>query len=143
MKMRIKPVVLLFTVMVLISIASNVSSASITFDPIGGARRVTACILQMAGTLAPVVSFALFIMGGYTYLTAANDNKQRILGKKFMVMAVIGIVCVRALIFIAAQPPFKIPLSLCVMTSSGVPPVSGTSSGTSALTSPPHQSTIS
>ena len=143
MKMRIKPIVLLFTAMVLISIVSTVCSASITADPIGGARRITACILQMAGTLAPVVSFAMFIMGGYTYLTAADDNKQRILGKKFMIMAIVGIICVRALIFIAAQPPFNIPLSLCVMTSSGVPPVSGASSGASSLTSPPQQSTIS
>lgn len=91
----------------------------IVSDPIASARRIVACILLLTEDAAPYIGLLFIIMGAFTYISAAEDSKQRILGKKFIVMGILGMVLVSSLVLIAASPPFDIPTSLCDITISG------------------------
>ena len=83
-------------------------------DPLFNAKRITACLLKLMQDISPYMMFALLLIGGVTYITAAEDSKQRILGKKFLSFAIIGVICVYSLLLIAAQPPFSIAPNMCV-----------------------------
>jgi hypothetical protein len=82
-------------------------------DPIAKAKKTVACILKLTNDISPFMGLSLILIGGLTYITAADDNQQRILGKKYAIMGIVGMVGVVALVSIAAQDPFNVPISLC------------------------------
>jgi len=86
-----------------------------TADPLANAKRVVACLLMLAKDISPYILLSFLLIGGIIYILAADDRKQRLLGKKYMVMGVIGFILIWALILIAAQPPFYIPLRICTI----------------------------
>ncbi|MBD3388177.1 MAG: hypothetical protein GF416_03780 [Candidatus Altiarchaeales archaeon] len=93
-------------------------------NPLQNAIKITSCLLNLVNDIMPYVMLALFLIGGITYLTAADNAKQRILGKKYFTFGLVGFICVKALILIAAQPPFDIQLSYCELLGDS-PPSSG------------------
>jgi hypothetical protein len=83
-------------------------------DPLVDGKKITACILKLTDDVVPFVAFAFILLGAIVYISAAEDTKQRILGRKYAEMGIVGIVCVKALVGIAALPFFGITPGLCV-----------------------------
>jgi hypothetical protein len=83
------------------------------YEPVACAKHIVACLLRLADQIAPVITLAFFIIGGITYITSGESKKQHLMGKRYIIMGVVGIACIEAIVFIAAQAPFDIPLSLC------------------------------
>jgi hypothetical protein len=88
-------------------------SSLVQADPIEQAKGIVACFLREAQNIAPYATLMFMLVGGVTYITAAEDNKQRLVGKKFMMMGVIGIIGVVALVALAELPPFEITVDMC------------------------------
>jgi glucan phosphoethanolaminetransferase (alkaline phosphatase superfamily) len=105
----------------IIILALTTTQALSLDDPVANAKRITACILKLVEAIAPYMMLALIIIGGITYLTAVEDTKQRIMGKKYLTFGIIGMICVQILILIAAMNPFGITTGLCVLPPGGVP----------------------
>ena len=102
---------------------------ALTGDSIADAKRITACILKLVYDFSPWVTFAFLLLGGLTYLTSAESKKQKIMGKRLLVMGIAGIACVLILVDLAALPMFAggIRIGDCTVTAaSQPPPVPGT-----------------
>jgi hypothetical protein len=86
---------------------------ALTGEPLTDMYSFTACLMKLVDSIVPVVTLLFLLAGGITYISAAEDRKQRQMGKKYMMMGIIGIVCVKILEGIAAMPPFNLTMGLC------------------------------
>jgi|GEM_PF-6639077 len=92
------------------------------FGTIDRAKRVVACILKVVEDVYPYIVLAMFVMGGMQYIAAGDDNQARLQGKQFLIIAVVGGICVVALIAFAES--LEIETSLCRGYSVPVEPTS-------------------
>jgi len=100
------------TVLFVILLAGG-SVCAFSDDPVQDAKRITACFLVILDSVVVYPALAWFIIGGLTYITAAEDRKQTSKGKRYMIEAIAGVACAKALIAIAALTPFGIKLTMC------------------------------
>ncbi len=104
------------TMLVVLSLAAAAVSA-LTDNPLVNAHRITACILKLADDIAPYIALAFILMGGITYISGADNTKQMLMGKKYATFGVVGLICVKVLVALAAMPPFEITPDDCVNIS--------------------------
>jgi hypothetical protein len=100
------------TLLLLLSAAAS----ALTGDPIKDGKKITACILRLIDLIAPPICLAFMLIGGITFISATDDQKQRIMGKKYCMMGLAGIICIKALVGIAAMAPFDVTVAMCVHT---------------------------
>jgi hypothetical protein len=89
------------------------AQATATMDPVRQAYKITACLMTLVNDVAPLIAMAMIIIGGITHLTSAESKKQRIQGRRFIIMGLGGYVFVRIIIAIAAMPPFSVTMAMC------------------------------
>ncbi len=142
MKFSKKTTIVSFFLLIFLSALVYATTSAIVSDPVESARRITACILKITKDASPYIAFALLLIGGVTYISAVEDSKQRILGKKFGIMGIVGLLMVQALVLIAASPPFNIPTALCVISGGGGTPPGPPGGGGITLIAPPNGGTI-
>jgi hypothetical protein len=118
-----------------------VTTSTTLLDPIIKAKNITACLLKLADDIGPYIGFAFALMGGLTYVSSFDSNQQRMMGKKFVIFGVIGIILIKVLVAIAAGAPFNITVGMCLTTPAGGPPV-GPAAPSAHLTSPPTPTTL-
>ncbi len=116
-----------FHILVVFLLLSTFVLALDMSDPVASAKGVTSRILCLVSKLAPYITLSMIIMGGITYISAGDDEKQRILGKKFIIMGIVGQLCVIALVAMAGSEPFGINLGSCegIFSGAGAAPSSG------------------
>ncbi|MFH1055547.1 MAG: hypothetical protein V1744_05590 [Candidatus Altiarchaeota archaeon] len=106
--MRYKTTILLLTLLLIATTAE-----ALTGDPIKDGKRITACILKLVNDTAPYMTLLMLIIGGITYLASEEDTQQRLVGKNFMMIGVVGLILVTGLVAVAAMDPFNITLGTC------------------------------
>lgn len=77
-------------------------------DPVVKAAHVATCLMNLVAEAAPPVALAFVVIGGLTYVSAADDNQQRLMGKTYIIMGATGLILVKVVISLAAMPPFNL-----------------------------------
>ncbi|MFH0862678.1 MAG: C1 family peptidase [Candidatus Altiarchaeota archaeon] len=111
--------------------------SALTGNPVTDSRHVVACLMKLVDQVAPLITFAFFIVGGITYITAVEDRKQRLLAKKYLMMGLTGIICVKIVVAVAGMTPFNLFIGDC---PNGPAPPSTTLPFTPTTISPPTTS---
>ncbi|MFH1403375.1 MAG: hypothetical protein ABIH11_03815 [Candidatus Altiarchaeota archaeon] len=72
------------------------------------------CLLGLLQSIYPYIMLAFIMYGSAMYVSSGSDQQQRIMGKKYVVFAIVGAICILALLSIAQGPPFGVTPKKCI-----------------------------
>jgi len=82
-------------------------------SPMAKAKKVTACLMNIVDQVVNFVGLAALLIAGITYITAAGDNQQQHMAKRYVQMAITGILFVKIVVAIITKAPFNLTADCC------------------------------
>jgi len=107
MARRIKGLlVLLILTLLSISVFSSDPTEEGDYGTVGTAIRSIACLLKIVEDVYLLVTLAMVLMGAFKYVSAGEDKKTRLLGRKFIILGMVGAMLVYMLIYVSCEMGF-------------------------------------
>jgi hypothetical protein len=131
-----------------LSILLSAATTTIQEGDYGTATRAkysVACILKMVEGIYPIVVLAMVVIGGIEYLSAAGDNQKRVMGKKYIIMGLVGGMIVVSLLYVSCDVGFGAGNTICPSDCRAIGAAGGGGGGPGgapAMVSPPSSTIL-